>query len=145
MGSKFKEWLEQDDIRIGISELTKKTGTTTRQLRYWEEKGYISSIQPDPNSPRSYKIRDIIKVELIKENLDKGYKLSMAYEKAIEHLRKIQRYRELFVTYVTELDIKDEHIEVFSIGPFNDGKEKIVVTHDSKNNQLSYEIVREND
>lgn len=145
MSSKFKEWLEQDDIRIGISELTKKTGTTTRQLRYWEEKGYISSIQPDPNSPRSYKLREIIKVELIKENLDKGYKLSKAYEKAIEHLLKIQRFRELFSKYVTDMDIIDERYEVFSIGPFADKSEKIVVTHDSENNELSYEIKQLND
>ncbi|WP_462259284.1 MerR family transcriptional regulator [Vagococcus teuberi] len=96
MVSKIKEWIEHEDIRMGISELTKKTGATTRQLRYWEKKGYIKSIQPDPNSPRAYKLSDIIKVELIKEYLDSGYTLSMAYEKAIKKLSKMQRFREVF-------------------------------------------------
>lgn len=145
MGSKFKEWMEQDDIRIGISELTKKTGTTTRQLRYWEKKGYISSIQPDPNTPRAYKLKDILKVELIKENLDKGYKLATAYEKAIEHLQKIQRFRELFSKYVTDMDIVDERYERFSIGPFVEDDEKIIITHDSLKDKLSYEFISKND
>ncbi|MGX4687554.1 MerR family transcriptional regulator [Vagococcus sp. JNUCC 83] len=140
MSSKFKEWIEREDILMGISELTKKTGTTTRQLRYWEKKGYIQSIQPDHNSPRSYKLSEIIKVELIKENLDKGYKLSVAYEKAKKKLSSIQRFREVFSNYVRDVDIIDDRYEVFTIGPFSQTDEKITITHDAKNNTLSYEI-----
>lgn len=145
MGSKFKEWIEQEDIRMGISELTKKTGTTTRQLRYWEEKGYINSIQLDPNSPRSYKLSEIIKVELIKENLDSGYKLSMAYEKAIKKLNMMQRFREVFSNYIKDVEILDDQYEIFTIGPFSETNEKITITHDSVNNILSYNIEHNGD
>ncbi|MGY3704520.1 hypothetical protein BW731_07340 [Vagococcus martis] len=140
MVSKFKEWIEHEDIRMGISELTKKTGATTRQLRYWEKKGYIKSIQPDPNSPRAYKLSDIIKVELIKEYLDSGYTLSMAYEKAIKKLSKMQRFREVFSNYIKDVEILDDQYEVFTIGPFDETNEKITITHDSKNNLLRYSI-----
>lgn len=140
MVSKFKEWIEHEDIRMGISELTKKTGATTRQLRYWEKKGYIKSIQPDPNSPRAYKLSDIIKVELIKEYLDSGYTLSMAYEKAIKKLSKMQRFREVFSNYIKDVEILDDQYEVFTIGPFDESNEKITITHDSKNNLLRYSI-----
>ncbi|APB31999.1 MerR family transcriptional regulator [Vagococcus teuberi] len=140
MVSKIKEWIEHEDIRMGISELTKKTGATTRQLRYWEKKGYIKSIQPDPNSPRAYKLSDIIKVELIKEYLDSGYTLSMAYEKAIKKLSKMQRFREVFSNYIKDVEILDDQYEVFTIGPFDETNEKITITHDSKNNLLRYSI-----
>ena len=30
-----------DDIQIGIGDMSKSTGVSSRQLRYWEEKGYI--------------------------------------------------------------------------------------------------------
>lgn len=140
MVSKIKEWIEHEDIRMGISELTKKTGATTRQLRYWEKKGYIKSIQPDPNSPRAYKLSDIIKVELIKEYLDSGYTLSMAYEKAMKKLSKMQRFREVFSNYIKDVEILDDQYEVFTIGPFDETNEKITITHDSKNNLLRYSI-----
>ena len=140
MVSKIKEWIEHEYIRMGISELTKKTGATTRQLRYWEKKGYIKSIQPDPNSPRAYKLSDIIKVELIKEYLDSGYTLSMAYEKAIKKLSKMQRFREVFSNYIKDVEILDDQYEVFTIGPFDETNEKITITHDSKNNLLRYSI-----
>ncbi|UUV98610.1 MerR family transcriptional regulator [Vagococcus luciliae] len=140
MVSKFKDWIEQEDIRMGISELTKKTETTTRQLRYWEKKGYIQSIQPDPNSPRSYKLSEIIKVELIKEYLDSGYKLSMAHEKAMAKLSKMKRFREVFSNYFKDAEILDDQYEIFTIGPFSETNEKITIKHDSVNNTLSYEI-----
>lgn len=38
-----KQLLESDDLLVGISELSKVTGVSPRQIRYWEQKGFISS------------------------------------------------------------------------------------------------------
>ena len=36
--------LNEENLLIGISELSEIAEVSPRQLRYWEEKGYISSI-----------------------------------------------------------------------------------------------------
>lgn len=38
-----KQLLESDELLVGISELSKVTGVSPRQIRYWEQKGYVES------------------------------------------------------------------------------------------------------
>lgn len=68
MANSLKDLLISDDLLIGISELSKMSGTSPRQLRYWEEKGLITSIvKEDQSSPRNYRLLTVIKVELIQD------------------------------------------------------------------------------
>ncbi|WP_284251269.1 MerR family DNA-binding transcriptional regulator [Tetragenococcus osmophilus] len=38
MTSSLKDLLISDDLLVGISELSKMSGTSARQLRYWEKR-----------------------------------------------------------------------------------------------------------
>ncbi|MCR1901778.1 MerR family transcriptional regulator [Ligilactobacillus apodemi] len=70
------------DIRIGIGDMCKITGVTGRQLRYWEERGYIRSLSGDKNSVRKYSWEMLYKVGSIKHFIDEGYTLAKAVEKS---------------------------------------------------------------
>ena len=44
VGASLKRLLENDQLLVGISELSELVGVSPRQLRYWEQKGLIDSI-----------------------------------------------------------------------------------------------------
>lgn len=55
--------LNEENLLIGISELSEIAEVSPRQLRYWgREKGYISSIAKDANGPRKYRLHTVVKV-----------------------------------------------------------------------------------
>lgn len=63
--STVKQLLESDDLLVGISELSKVTGVSPRQIRYWEQKGYIESTG-EKSGNRKFKLPMVVKVEIIK-------------------------------------------------------------------------------
>ena len=50
----LKELLKNDHLLVGISELSELVGVSPRQLRYWETKGFIQSVETDSTGPRKY-------------------------------------------------------------------------------------------
>jgi MerR family transcriptional regulator, global nitrogen regulator len=66
---------------VGIGEVTDVTGVPQRQIRYWEEKGYIQSVGGTRGTIRRYNFLTIKKVILIKELLDDGYTLGVVAKK----------------------------------------------------------------
>ena len=88
--------LNEENLLIGISELSEIAEVSPRQLRYWEEKGYISSIAKDANGPRKYRLHTVVKVHWIKRFLDEGYTLQSAVEKAEEQHRNVGMTKKIF-------------------------------------------------
>jgi DNA-binding transcriptional MerR regulator len=66
---------------VGIGEVSEITGVPQRQIRYWEEKGFISSVGGEDGSTRRYDFLNIKKIMLIKELLDDGFTLAAAAKK----------------------------------------------------------------
>ena len=89
-----KQLLESDDLLVGISELSKVTGVSPRQIRYWEQKGFISSTG-EKSGNRKFKLPMVIKVEIIKHFLDEGYTLTAAVNKAQERQNNIHQAKVL--------------------------------------------------
>lgn len=86
-------------LKIGIGETSEITGIPQRQLRYWEEKGIISSLTTEKGNVRRYDYLNIKKILLIKELLDEGYTLDAAAKKVgnriiylDEMFQKLTRY-----------------------------------------------------
>ncbi|OUK22099.1 MerR family transcriptional regulator, partial [Enterococcus faecium] len=92
VGASLKRLLENDQLVVGISELSDIVGVSPRQLRYWEQKGFIRSIEADANCPRKYRLPTVIKVELIKNYLDDGFTFTQSAEKA--EIRKKQSHQD---------------------------------------------------
>ncbi|WP_165025826.1 MULTISPECIES: MerR family transcriptional regulator [unclassified Dysgonomonas] len=79
-----------DKLMVGIGEVSLITGIPTRQIRYWEEKGIITSLTEEEGKNRRYDYPNIKKMLLIKELLDEGYTLDAAAEKVKNRLEMIE-------------------------------------------------------
>jgi DNA-binding transcriptional MerR regulator len=74
---------------VGIGEVSEITGIPQRQIRYWEAKGYIASVQ-GKTTTRRFDYKTIKKMLLIKELLEEGYTLESAVRKVDNRLRMVE-------------------------------------------------------
>lgn len=97
-----------NDLKVGIGEVSSLTGVTQRQLRYWEEKGYIKPIKKD--GIRKYTLATLFCIVFIKEKLDQGYTLASAVKKSKENQIKVKLLRKLFSDPNYQIKVTDlEH------------------------------------
>ncbi|OCG03989.1 MerR family transcriptional regulator [Gilliamella sp. wkB112] len=92
LSNSYNEFLSQ--VKVGIREVSEMTGITVRQLRYWEEKKIITSVNPN-SSTRQFTLADIKKALLIKELIDDGYSLDGAAAKIEKRLKSINSLMDL--------------------------------------------------
>lgn len=136
-----KQLLESDDLLVGISELSKVTGVSPRQIRYWEQKGYIESTG-EKNGNRKFKLPMVIKVEIIKHFLDEGYTLTAAVEKAQKRQKNIHQAKLLLRGIVKEIQQIDDQYTVIHLDDFSN-KDGFYLIRDNKTNQTTYQIIEE--
>ena len=107
-----------DDIQIGIGDMSKSTGVSSRQLRYWEEKGYIKSINDGDGNKRKFTINEYCHIRLIKHFLDEGYTLNASIEKAEERRQQLLVLRRFGVEIIKDVEItdKDKHYGKIDLG-----------------------------
>ncbi|GAB7307576.1 MULTISPECIES: MerR family transcriptional regulator [Enterococcus] len=144
MSQTFRKLLENDNLLVGISELSRMCEISPRQLRYWEQKGLIQSVPQEENAPRKYRLPTVIKVELIKRFLDEGFTLTKAVEKAEEKIRIAHHIRKVFTGVLQNLEVVDDRFTIISLGPINESNQILHIIHDDVSNQLNYELLPEN-
>ncbi|WP_207423909.1 MerR family transcriptional regulator [Desertivirga brevis] len=76
---------------VGIGEVSQIIGVPTRQIRYWEEKGIITSLTEEEGKNRRYDYKNIKKMLLIKELLDDGYTLDASADKVKSRMELIEQ------------------------------------------------------
>lgn len=79
-----------DKLIVGIGEVSQITGIPTRQIRYWEDKGIITSLTEEERKNRRYDYKNIKRMLLIKELLDEGYTLDAATSKIQNRMEMIE-------------------------------------------------------
>lgn len=79
-----------DKLIVGIGEVSQITGIPTRQIRYWEDKGIITSQSEQRGKNRRYDYKNIKTILLIKELLDEGYTLDTSVEKVKKRMELIE-------------------------------------------------------
>ncbi|MUU78684.1 MerR family transcriptional regulator [Winogradskyella endarachnes] len=79
-----------DKVIVGIGEVSQITNIPTRQIRYWEDKGIITSLTEKEGKNRRYDYKNIKKMLLIKELLDEGYTLDASAEKVKKRIILIE-------------------------------------------------------
>lgn len=81
----IKSAFNSDKFQFRIGEMASMTGVSTRQLRYWESKGIISTIKrTGEQDARVYQFSTFVRVSSIKALLDEGYTLKAAVAKTNE-------------------------------------------------------------
>lgn len=97
------------DIQIGIGDMCKATGVTGRQLRYWGERGYITTIAAGKGSlTRKYNLETLYQVRAIKHFIDEGYTLSKAVEKSRRREKEMGLVHHFFVDGIQKVVLTDE-------------------------------------
>ena len=84
MGLQAKLGIDVDKLILGISEVRQMSDVSLRQLRYWEKRGYISSLPEKEGASRQYSLKTTIQIMRIKHFLDEGYTLATAVAKVTE-------------------------------------------------------------
>jgi DNA-binding transcriptional MerR regulator len=77
-----------DKLIVGIGEVSDITGIPQRQIRYWESKGYISSLKGKVTT-RRYDYITIKRMLLIKEMLDEGFTLESSVKKVDTRVKMV--------------------------------------------------------
>ena len=74
---------------VGIGAVVQQCNVSEKQLRYWQEAGYITpeKVVCGDRTYRRYRERDVALITEIKTLLDEGFNLAIAVEKAKENLR----------------------------------------------------------
>ena len=80
-----------EKLVVGIGEVSQITSIPTRQIRYWEDKGIITSLTEEEGKNRRYDYKNIKKILLIKELLDDGYTLDASAEKVTKRMVLIEK------------------------------------------------------
>ncbi|MGK0550918.1 MerR family transcriptional regulator [Enterococcus faecalis] len=138
--------LNEENLLVGISELSELAEVSPRQLRYWEAKGYITSVAKSDNTARKYQLPMVIKVHWIKRFLDEGYTLQRAAEKAAQQKRTIAIAKKIFSqTFHGISDICDGFVAL-DLGSFDEaGTQKLYVLFNEHTEKSRYVVLPASD
>ncbi|QBO36412.1 MerR family transcriptional regulator [Periweissella cryptocerci] len=118
----MKHVFNSDAMFFRIGELSAMTGVSSRQLRYWEKKNYIQSIQRDDDqTARVFHFQQYARVTGIKYFLDEGYTLATAVAKVNEYI-DISKYVHKFVRESIQNVEKHDDAVTIDLGWFNEAK-----------------------
>lgn len=135
---RFKNIMKHEHFLLGIGEISKATGVSQRQLRYWEEKGYIKSEERPISSKdydrhhRKYSHFTFLKVSMIQSFINDGYTLSSAVQKTNEHSHLGKAMKRFLKERVLEVNITENGYE-FDLGLI-----------DNSPNQHIYAVIQKN-
>ncbi|MBP2058657.1 DNA-binding transcriptional MerR regulator [Lactobacillus colini] len=95
------------NVGVGIGEVSKIIGVSPRQLRYWEQKGYIKPIEDKESGIRRYSLGTVFLICFIKDHLDQGFTLAAAYEKSKDVSVKTKIIRKFFQSAFSDVKVTD--------------------------------------
>jgi MerR family transcriptional regulator, global nitrogen regulator len=78
-------------LLVSIGDVSDVTGIPQRKLRYWEDKGIITSSSSKEGGTRKFDYVNIKKILLIKELLDEGFTLDASVKKIEERIIKLKK------------------------------------------------------
>ena len=96
-----------ENLEIGIGGVSSSLGVSQRQLRYWEQKGYIKPVT-EKSGVRHYSLATVYLIAFIKDQLDAGYTLEAAFKKSKEIRIKSKIARKLLRNAFDDIEVTDE-------------------------------------
>lgn len=131
-----------ENMVFRIGELSSMTGVSTRQLRYWEQKDYIQSMQRDDDHQvaRSYHFREYARVTGIKHFLDQGFTLAASVQKVNDYIDMANLIHNFVKESIKSVDNKDDHLEI-DLGWFDEDKQERLIAV-QKGEGFSYKIIK---
>lgn len=109
---------------LGIGDVAAATGVSQSQLRYWEQKGYITSVKENGQN-RKYNYATLIKVFVIKHNMEQGFTLAAAVKKADQRKEAIDVIKHAIVDRFQGIDQIDGYPAV-NLGYLNENQNEVL-------------------
>ncbi|WP_225046630.1 MerR family transcriptional regulator [Lacticaseibacillus kribbianus] len=128
--------LRQLDLTIGAGETKRVCGVTDAQLRYWEQKGLIHPVQAQGRN-KHYTYHDVLVMSAIKANLDTGFTLRVAAERAAQEMAQSARLSKLLTT-VAAVEADDDRLLV-ELGPLTDQPGRTVFATIAADGTVTYQ------
>lgn len=136
----FPQKIDLNLLIFKIGEVSKMVNVSTRQLRYWEQKGYIESIRDDNSSSRVFNMENLNRVSLMKYYLDEGFTLNGAYKAANENIKKVRKIRDFMMIAFQDVETIDGKPAV-NLGYFDKEKESILYGILNTDEDIEYRVV----
>ncbi|MGJ9459919.1 MerR family transcriptional regulator [Oceanobacillus sp. CF4.6] len=76
---------------VGIGEVSDITSVPTRKIRYWEEKGVITSVEDAEGATRRFDFWNIKKIIFIQELIEEGFTLDAAAKKVEVRMKNMSQ------------------------------------------------------
>lgn len=93
----LKKIIDSDSLLLSIGDVANAIDVSTRQLRYWEKKGYIKS-KISKSGQRKYTYFTLLQAGDIAGYINEGYTLASAAEKTANNARIMKRLRQFLQT-----------------------------------------------
>ncbi|MHA8110569.1 MerR family transcriptional regulator [Lactobacillaceae bacterium Melli_B4] len=123
-----------------IGEVSKMADVSPRQLRYWDQKGFIESKRHDESSSRVYDFLNLLRIGSIKNYLDQGYTLHAAVHKTNdrqETMKKVHRFLDKSVHGIDNVDGK----LMINMGYFDKEKTSYLYGSLDENDEPEYKVI----
>ncbi|MEJ6400091.1 MerR family transcriptional regulator [Nicoliella lavandulae] len=127
-------------IIFRIGEVSKMTGVSPRQLRYWDQKGFIKSQRHDTSSSRVYTLLNLFRVGLIKKYLDNGYTLKAAVQKTNERQDMMETMHHFIYHSVSGIENIDGKLMI-NMGYFDKAKTSYLYGRLDENDETEYKVI----
>ncbi|PWG00321.1 MerR family transcriptional regulator [Levilactobacillus bambusae] len=97
------------NLIFGIGQVSKITGVSPRKLRYWEQQGYIASIDNSQGGTRQFDLKNLMTVMGIAQFIDAGYTLQAAVKRA-HALEAVMPLLKRFLSQnIQSIELDDDH------------------------------------
>ncbi|WP_235803174.1 MerR family transcriptional regulator [Lentilactobacillus sunkii] len=101
-------FIDTDKLIFGIGQVQQITGVSGRQLRYWEEQGYIQSLNQKKGAAREYSLHTLFFVFHVTRFLKDGFTLQAAVDKAKQFDRQLPVLRQFLRSQLKGVDFEDD-------------------------------------
>ncbi|KEK03007.1 MerR family transcriptional regulator [Oenococcus oeni] len=113
--------VRDDNVLIGISDLSDATGVSQTQLRYWLEKGYLKS--RGTAKKKKFIYGTVFFVRMIKKYQDEGFTLASAVEHTKRHSTMIKAINKMVFDRLENVQ-EEEKCTLIDLGVFDPQENK---------------------
>ncbi len=140
----FVKKLKSLNISLGIGETSRISGATTTQIRYWEKKGLIQSIQYEEGKNKRYSLKNITSIIFIKTMMDEGYTLQKAADKLQKHTKNSDSLHMMIHQRLESIETNEQSTKINFGRIDNDPQYNIIAEIKGKNVQFLKKPARKN-
>lgn len=137
----FPHKMDLNKLIFKIGEVSKMVNVSTRQLRYWEQKGYIQSLRDNDSSSRVFNMENLNRVNLIKYFLDEGMTLNGAHMATEEKIAKMRQIRLFMMNAFQDVETIDGKPAV-NLGYFDKSQESVLYGIIDTDQDIEYRVIK---